>query len=161
MYRYTAAKRRSGTRADCGHVGITPGVNPSGEPMCLRCSGAPISLTCAHCGEETWLAKGATYWQCLLGELIYDLLSGPDGTVPITLQPLSAAIAAMPRAHSRIVWIRANPKVREFLNALGDGTVELTHNSIDDPPQSRTVEYMRDLLVDHHALPQRDRLLAT
>lgn len=161
MYCYTAAKRRSGTCADCGHAGMTPGVNPAGDPTCLRCSGVPISLTCAHCGEETWLAKGATCWQCLLGELIYDLLSGPDGTVQIKLQPLAAAIAAMPRAHSRIVWIRANPKVRELLTALGDGTIALTHEALDDLPRSQTVEYIRDLLVVHHALPPRDRLLAT
>lgn len=67
----------------------------------------------------------------------------------------------MPRAHSRVVWIRANPKVRELLDGLGDGTIALTHEALDDLPGSRTVEYIRNLLVAHDVVPPRDRLLAT
>lgn len=85
MYCYTAAKRRSGICAGCGHVGMTPGIDTFGAPTCLRCSGLPISLTCGGCGDATWLAKGATCWRCLLEEFIHDLLSGPDATVPTKL----------------------------------------------------------------------------
>ncbi|MFD6674722.1 hypothetical protein ACFWDA_10155 [Rhodococcus zopfii] len=129
-------------------------------PTCLRCSGIPLNLTCTRCGKEAYLAKGATCWRCLLDDLVRDLLSGPDGAVSTSLEPLAVAIAAMPRANSGVTWIRANPRVRELLRSLGDGTVDLTHEALDNLPRSRTVEFIRGLLVANDALPPRDRLLA-
>ncbi|WJJ14429.1 Fis family transcriptional regulator (plasmid) [Prescottella equi] len=159
-YCYRAAKRQEGTCVDCGHIGMIPGLDANDEPICLRCSGIPLNITCARCGKEAYLAKGSTCWRCLLDDLVRDLLSGPDGAVSTSLEPLAVAIAAMPRANSGVTWIRANPKVRELLRALGDGTVELTHEALDNLPGSRTVEFIRGLLVANDALPPRDRLLA-
>lgn len=161
MYCYNAARRREGTCTDCGHVGMVPGINAAGEPLCLRCSELPLNLTCTRCRAETWLAKGATCWRCLLDDMVRDLLSGPDGVVTEKLELLVSAIVSMPRANSGVTWIRANPRVREMLSAVGEGTVELTHEALDALPGNRSVEFIRALLVANNALPPRDRLLAT
>lgn len=161
MYCYNAARRREGTCADCGHVGMIPGLNAAGEATCLRCSGVPLQLTCDKCGAEAWLASKATCWRCLLREIVTDLLTGPDGTIAPGLQLLADAICTMPRANSGVTWIRANPKVKDLLRSLGDGSLPLTHDALDQLPQSRTIEYLRGLLVTNGALPPRDRRLAT
>jgi hypothetical protein len=158
---YNAARRREGRCAACGHVGMVPGINTVGEPTCLRCSGVPLKLSCSGCGEEAWLAKGATCWRCLLREMVDGHLSGSDGHVPPALRPMAEAICSMPRPNSGVTWMRANPKVGELLSGLGNGSIKLTHDSLDALPASRTVEYLRALLITHGALPQRDRRLAT
>lgn len=160
-YCYQAAKRREGTCADCDHVGMVPGLNTDGEPICLRCSRIPLDLTCTQCGEEAWLAKGATCWRCLLDDMVRDLLAGPDGVMRDELKAVASAISSMARPNSGVTWIRANPKVRQLLGDLGAGTVELTHDAFDTLPRSRTVEFIRELLVANNALPKRDPLLAT
>jgi hypothetical protein len=59
-----------------------------------------------------------------------------------------------------MTWIRA-PRVHAVLRDLATGTVPLDHGALDAIPPSRTVEYVRGLLVAHGALPDRDRHLAT
>ncbi|ORI25630.1 hypothetical protein BJI47_03080 [Rhodococcus sp. 1168] len=145
----------------CGHIGMVPGLDEDHMPLCLRCSEIPLDLTCTRCGTETWLAKAKTCWRCLLDDIVRDLLSGPDGVVLESLEPLATAIVTMPRANSGVTWIRANPKVRELLAALGDGSVDPTHEALDALPRTRTVEYLRGLMVEHGVVPPRDRLLAT
>jgi integrase len=158
---YTAARRTKGTCADCGHAGLVPGINAARQPTCLRCSGLPLNQTCRGCGDETDLAKGQTCWRCLLTGMTRELLAGPDGTIPPGLEPLATAICSMPRPNSGVTWLRTNPKTRELLHALASGTVDLTHEALDGLPASHTVEYLRGLLVTSHALPPRDRRLAT
>ncbi|WP_445183491.1 hypothetical protein ACTXG6_34220 [Pseudonocardia sp. Cha107L01] len=160
-YCYNAARRQEGRCADCGHVGMVPGLNTHGEPTCLRCGGIPLNLTCEHCGIEAALARGATCWRCLLTEMVEELLTGPGGTVSAKLQPVAHAITSMPRANSGVTWLRGNPRVGELLRALGSGEIALTHAALDELPQSRSVEYIRGLLVENEALPPRDRRLAT
>ncbi|MFR9802652.1 hypothetical protein ACL02T_10155 [Pseudonocardia sp. RS010] len=160
-YCYNAARRREGVCADCGHTGMVPGLNTAGEPACLRCSGVPLMLTCAGCGQEAWLAKGATCWRCLLRDMVHDHLAGPDGQISPALQPMAEALCSMPRANSGVTWMRANPQVGQLLRGLGTGSIELSHEALDALPAGRTVEYLRALLVTHHALPPRDRRLAT
>ena len=58
-----------------------------------------------------------------------------------------------------MTWIRA-PRVHAVLRDLATGTVPLDHGALDAIPPSRTVEYVRGLLVAHGALPDRDRHLA-
>ena len=160
-YCYQAAKRTEGKCAACGHIGMVPGLDEDHMPLCLRCSGLPLDLTCSRCDTETWLAKANTCWRCLLDDIVRDLLSGPDGVVRESLAPLATAIVAMPRANSGVTWIRGNPKVRDLLAAVGDGSVDPTHQALDALPSTRTVEYLRGLMVEHSVLPPRDRLLAT
>ena len=157
---YTAARRTTGTCAECGQAGLVPGLNAAGQPTCLRCSGLPLNQTCRGCGEETELAKGETCWQCLLNAMVHDLLAGPSGAVPAKLEPLAAAICSMPRANSGVTWLRRSPQAVKLLRGLASGTVDLTHEALDGLPASRAVEYLRGLLVTSHALPPRDRRLA-
>ncbi|MER6952291.1 hypothetical protein ABT294_50615 [Nonomuraea sp. NPDC000554] len=160
MYCYQAAKRRVGTCADCGHQGMTPGRNDAGQPTCLSCSHIPLDLTCHQCGIEAWLAKKNTCWACELKTLITSLLAGPDSVVRPELIPLATALAGMQRPNSGVTWIRTNPKVATLLSSLGNGDLPLNHAAFDALPKSQTVEYVRELLIEHAVLPFRDRYVA-
>lgn len=87
------------------------------------------------------------------------MLAGPHGPVPPALEPLALALAAMPRPNSGVTWLRS-PAVAQLLRALASSTTALTHHDLDALPGSRTIEYIRGLLVGQGVLPSRDRRLA-
>ena len=65
----------------------------------------------------------------------------------------------MPSARSGITWLQS-PKVKDLLRRLGRGEIALNHESPDALAASRSVEYLRGLLIEHGMLPARDKYLA-
>jgi hypothetical protein len=159
QYCYLAAKRTRGTCPACDHDGVLPGRDSDGRPTCRPCSGVTLNVDCQECGREDELHSGSRCWACTLRRHVEALLTGPDGSVPPSLQPLVNAIASMTRPNSGVTWLRAAP-VRALLQGLADGSIPLTHQALDQLPVSRTVEYIRGLLVQQSVLPGRDRRVA-
>lgn len=95
----------------------------------------------------------------MLQEQVQTVLAGPNGPVPPALEPLTRALASMPRANSGVTWLRS-PAVQQLLRALASGTIALTHHDLDALPGSRTIEYIRGLLIEQGVLPRRDRRVA-
>ncbi len=56
-------------------------------------------------------------------------------------------------------WVNA-PATTERIRAIATGQVPLTHDGLDQLPESNGREHLRDLLVAHGVLPDRDRTLA-
>jgi len=100
-------------------------------------------------------------YRCRLTDLLARLLAGPDGQIPEHIRPLADALIAMPRPSAGSAWIRRNPAAQQLLRGLANGQVGTTHAALDALPASRTVEYVRGLLVAHGCLPPRDPHLAT
>ena len=100
-------------------------------------------------------------YRCRLTDLLARLLAGPDGQIPEHIRPLADALIAMPRPSAGYAWIRRNPAAQQLLRGLANGQVGTTHAALDALPASRTVEYVRGLLVAHGCLPPRDPHLAT
>ena len=159
QYCYLAAKRTRGTCPACGHDGVLPGRDSDSRPTCRPCSGVTLNVDCQECGREDELHSGGRCWACTLRRHVETLLTAPAGSVPPQLRPLADVIATMPRPNSGVTWLRAAP-VRALLRGLADGSIAMTHQALDELPASRTVEYIRGLLVQQHALPSRDRRVA-
>ncbi|WP_306914757.1 MULTISPECIES: hypothetical protein [unclassified Arthrobacter] len=86
-----------------------------------------------------------------------DLLTDPaTGSIANELIPLAAALKSMKRANSGLTWIRQK-HVTAFLRNLA-AAPEITHETFDELPESRTREYVRGLLTEHGVLPRRDEL---
>ncbi len=154
-YCYQQAKRTRGT-CGCGHTGVLPGVL-DGHPACRRCSGVDVNLDCRICGAEDELYRGGRCQRCELASLVDQLLTNPEfGTIAAELAPVAAALKAMARPNSGITWIRQH-HVTTFLEDLSCAPM-ITHDSLDALPTSRTRDYVRALLVEHGALPQRDEI---
>ncbi|MDP9317774.1 MAG: hypothetical protein M3O94_01625 [Actinomycetota bacterium] len=155
-YCVSAARLREGRCAGCGHDGVLPGLDPAGQLICVSCSAIPLEVRCRRCGAETPLGRTATCWRCLLTARIHELLAGRDGTIPQALQPLATAITTMPSANSGYTWLRSNPRVEQLLTQLATSELALDHRAFDQLPGSRTVEFIRGLLVGQECLPARD-----
>lgn len=160
-YCYDAARQRQGRCTGCDHDGILPGLNPAGEPICVACSGVPLEVCCRRCGQEAPMGRAKICWRCQLSDMLDALLAGPDGQIPDNVRPLADALLDMPRPGSGYAWLRRNPRAQELLRDLATGAVELDHAALDALPPSRTVEYVRGLLVGHDCLSPRDPHLAT
>ncbi len=152
-YCYQQAKRIRGTCA-CGHAGVLPG-RVDGQPACRTCAGITLNIDCVGCGAESELYRDGLCWGCTLGKTVDRLLTNPEtDTIAEALAPLTAALKSMHRPNSGLTWIRQK-HVTDFLKQLAIHP-EITHNSIDSLPRSRTRDYVRGLLVEHGALPHRD-----
>ncbi len=154
-YCYDRAQRTNGSCAACAHEGVLPGTDAEGRPTCRTCSGIRLSVDCARCGIEDILYRAATCWRCALDDEITGVLTGLDGYIPAALVPLAVAVRTMPRPNSGITWL-TNPRVGTVLSDLATGKTELTHEGLDALPASRTVEYIRGLLVEQKTLPARN-----
>ena len=153
-YCYQQAKRTRGTCA-CGHNGVLPG-RVDTLPACRKCSGVQLNVDCIGCGTEGELHSGNRCWSCIL-TLTIDRLLSPDNEPPsAALQVIGTALKSMKRANSGLTWIQQS-HVTAFLQLLAAEPV-ITHARLDELPASRTREYVRGLLVEHHALPRRDEL---
>lgn len=154
-YCYQQAKRTRGICA-CGHEGVLPGLIDN-QPTCRGCSGIRLNVDCRTCGAEDELHSGGRCWTCVLGNVVNDLLTDPNtGSIANDLIPLAAALKSMKRANSGMTWIRQK-HVTAFLRYLAVAP-QITHETFDELPDSRTREYVRGLLTEHGVLPQRDEL---
>lgn len=106
------------------------------------------------------MGRGNRCWRCQLADMISTLLQGPDGLIPEPLQPLAQALIEMPRPNSGCAWLRQNPAAQDLLRQLTQAGTRLSHTDLDQLGGTRTVEYLRGLLVEHGALPPRDRHIA-
>lgn len=156
---HSAARRRRGLCSACGTERMVPGQDSAGNLLCIPCSGLKISLTCEDCGEEAALYQRARCYRCHFKIQLKSLLDDGSGDVSPELRPLFDALVAMKRAESGYQWLR-NPRVRTLLSGLSSGEVELSHAGLDGLEPSRSVEYIRDLLMQVQALPHRDRHVA-
>jgi hypothetical protein len=116
-------------------------------------------VDCISCGAEAELYSGGRCQRCVLGATAQRLLTNPDtGVIAPQLQVIVDALTAMHRPNSGLTWIR-QPHVDRVLRDLARHPT-LTHEVIDQLPAGRTTDYMRNLLVEHDALPSRDERLA-
>jgi hypothetical protein len=156
----TRARRRRGCCAGCNEDRVLPGNGPDGSLLCVDCAGMTLSLRCQECGVEDNLHERGRCPRCVLRSRIGELLQvAPDGDPTAPLRPLFDALVGMTRPLSGLQWLR-NERARALLAALGRDEISLSHQAFDELPPSRTVEYVRELLVTHRLLPCRNRDLA-
>jgi hypothetical protein len=70
-----------------------------------------------------------------------------------------AAIIASPTPRKALNWLRSGAGA-PILAAIATGDMPLTHAALDAHPQPRAADHVRQMLVAHGALPERDEALA-
>jgi hypothetical protein len=95
---------------------------------------------------------------CRLIVAVRPLLSVGDEVRP-ELLPLLTWWGRIDRPESVRSWLARRPAAKDLLRSLADGTVALTHEGLDQIPDTKIVRYMRRVLVASGVLPAHDEHL--
>jgi hypothetical protein len=90
----------------------------------------------------------------VLADRVRDLLTGPDGDVSPQLQPLAGAITQTATPFKTTQWIKQSPAA-QLLARLAAGEQPISHALLDELPPSRTLHYLRQIMVQTGVLPAR------
>jgi hypothetical protein len=97
--------------------------------------------------------------RCSLQTLLGLLFDDGTGRVNPTLVPLVDALAAMEVPRGGLSWL-SRQDTSERIRAIATGEIPLTHDGLDTLAMSNGREHLRELLIAHGILPERDRYLA-
>lgn len=150
---FTAATRTYGTCATCPHEGLLPGLTADALPRCRICSGISTPLDCRTCGREGELYRQGNCSRCVLRKDLTALLGDPPLSSPA--RSLVESLASVERAESIITWMR-NPTVQDLLTRIGNGGLQLSHDTFDALPDNGAVRHLRALCVREGLLETRD-----
>ena len=122
-----------------------------------RLLGVPVDLVCRRCGVEAYQHARKLCPCCLLDDRLDELAAGPAAR---TIAPVLDAMRtpSITVAYSTLVGLR-RPLFARTLSDLAAGRLALDHAALDELPHTDLVDQLRELLVSHHVLPSRDRLL--
>lgn len=156
---YEHVRRHPAECAGCGVVRPLIGSDEQKRPVCGPCSGAPgLDYTCRECGRGGQIHSDRRCFGCVLGERARILLTGPDGDVPAQLQPLLEALSTVTNPATVVKWLGTSRSAR-LLGRLARTGDPITHDLIDDLPQTQALHYVREVLVSSGVLPARNEHL--
>jgi hypothetical protein len=131
------------------------------QPVCVDCAHITQDYHCSRCGTETEHYRQDTCARCSLRDDLTALFR-PGETLEApetTATKLLAALCGAQRPESILTWLRKTG-VRDLLQRLATGEIQLSHEALDQEPSSLRGEHMRSLLIHHKLLPNRDHYLA-
>lgn len=141
--------------AGCGEVRPVRG-GSTARPLCATCTRADPSFwkRCPSCDEQTKLTDGPCA-RCVLRQRLRELLGDPTGAIHPQLQALYDNLGSAERPGTVLGWLKRSKAVA-VLAELGAGRLTLSHDTLDELPAGKPVEYLRAVLVSTGALPARD-----
>jgi hypothetical protein len=81
------------------------------------------------------------------------LLAGPGGEVSAELHPLFVALTTVTNPATVMTWL-GKSRSAQLLGSLVRAGDPVTHDLLDDLPQTQTLHYVREMLVSSGVLPQ-------
>ncbi|MDR7170493.1 hypothetical protein J2W56_004244 [Nocardia kruczakiae] len=183
-----SARARTADCARCGKHYPIGGRDSAGNPLCANCarrwepccrcgrllpvhgrvSDGAVCWTCikaepeyhrgcADCGAVVWVHHGGLCDRCAAPKVLDAAIAGPDGAVRAELEPVRRALAAGdPRA--LLNWLNRR-SVAAMLGRLAVAEGPVTHDTLEEIAPARRTRYLRQLLIAHDVLPDRDRQL--
>jgi hypothetical protein len=135
------------------------GSDEQGRPLCGPCAGAPgLDYTCRECGGGGEIHSGRRCFRCILAERTQTMLAGPGGDVSAQLQPLLEALSTVTNPATVVKWLGTSRSAR-LLGRLARTGDPITHDLLDDLPQTQALHYVREVLVSSGLLPARNEHL--
>jgi hypothetical protein len=143
----------------CGELRVLQNLDGSGRRVCGPCAGVASRRACVRCGKDCGSFRGGLCPRCDLDEQVTALLTGPDGTINQALRPLQHALVDVPKPRSVLGWLHesAGPRI---LAAMAVGELAVSHEALDRLPQTKSLHFLRDLLVAGHVLAPRPTAFA-
>lgn len=150
-------QRRSAPCTACGrHAPLAAGT--PARPLCADCTTPEVWHSCPTCINPDYPHPGQCA-RCLINQRLNELL----GTEPDSLHPglrtLKDNLATTQHPITAQRWL-TKPTVASALSDLAAGRRLLTHEALDELPDSPPLAHLRQVLVSVGALPERDEHLA-
>jgi hypothetical protein len=148
-----ACQRRTAACSACGRLAPVASGTLAG-PLCADCTAPPAWAGCPVCSDPGHPSPGHCS-RCLISRRLDELMGPSPGSLPPGLQALRRDIATAEHPVTAMRWL-TKPSIAPVLSDLAAGRVPLTHQALDDLPQSQALAHLRQTLVAVGALPGRD-----
>ncbi len=128
------------------------------QPLCGDCTRRPAWLAdCVTCNDPDYPHPGECR-RCLVNKRL-DEIMGPDiDNLPPGLRALREDIATAEHHITAMRWV-TKTSVAPILSGLATGRIPLTHEALDELPDTAPLAHIRQTLVSIGALPDRDEQL--
>ncbi|MDG4759404.1 hypothetical protein [Micromonospora sp. WMMD710] len=155
---YENVRRHPAECFNCRQVRPLIARNDEGGSVCGPCVGVDLTYTCRGCGRSGEIHCDERCFHCVLAERLTDLLTGPDGQVAEQLRPLQEALTGVDNPATVVGWL-AKSRSAKLLREFAITPTPLTHNLLDQQPQTQPLHYIREVLVTTGVLPPREEHL--
>jgi hypothetical protein len=129
-------------------------LDEGGRRVCGPCAGVASRYACARCGTDCMRYRDGLCPRCLLDQQVTALLTGPDGTISPVLRPLHRALVEVTEPRSTLNWLRTSTGPG-ILAAMAAGELAVSHDALDRLPQTKPLDFLRDLQVAAGVLTPR------
>jgi hypothetical protein len=151
-----ACQRRWATCSACRrHAPVVSGT--LSDPRCADCTTPAAWLDCPTCADPDHPNPGQCA-RCLVNRRLDELMGPATHTLPPGLQALRRDIATTEHPGTAMRWL-TKPSIAPILSDLATGRTALTHQALDELPDSQPLAHLRQTLVAVGALPERDELM--
>ena len=148
-----ACQRRTAQCCSCGRTApIISGTLT--QPRCEDCTTRAVWHDCPTCSDPSYPHPGQC-GRCLINQRLNEILGPPSASLHPGLQALRHNIATAEHPITAMRWLKKKP-VAPVLADLTAGRRDLTHEALDELPDSPPLAHLRQVLIGVGALPQRD-----
>jgi hypothetical protein len=151
-----ACQRRSAACSACGRrSAIISGT--LADPLCADRTAPAAWRDCPTCSQPDQPNPGRCA-RCLVNRRLEELMGPSPDPLPAGLQALRRDIATTEHPITAMRWL-TKPSVAPVLSDLAAGRTPLTHQALDELPDTPALAHLRQTLVAVGALPERDELM--
>lgn len=151
---YSRLRRNAAPCPTCAQMKVLAFRSNDSQIVCATCAGVPSRFGCTRCGSEEYLT-GSHCGRCRLEDRLGDVLADPNGRVHPALAPLRDHLLSARDPRSAVRWLRREP-IAHTLRAMANGEKAVSHDTINELPQSTRVRYFRRMLIAAGTLPLLD-----
>lgn len=148
-----ACQNRSARCCSCGQTAAVIS-GTLAQPHCQDCTSRAVWHDCPTCSDPSYPHPGQC-GRCLINQRLNKVLGPPSASLHPGLQTLRHNIATAEHPITAVRWL-TNKSVAPVLADLAAGRRDLTHEALDELPDSQPLAHLRQVLVGVGALPQRD-----
>ena len=152
-------RRRPNCCPHCGQTKVLAFHDDQRRPACASCTGNDPIYACPRCGRED-RPYGRLCAVCTLHDRAGALLADASGHIHPQLHPVFDAWMTGKDPRSTLQWFNKTTSSPEILRAMALGELPISHTTFDGLPNTRRVNYIRDLLTATGVLPPYQPLIA-
>lgn len=146
---------KPGVCGRCTRKGLT--IKFRQEALCHACAGKPTQSICQGCGHLEGLYERGHCAGCVLDERLTAILQDLTGEMSARLIRLKNLLLEHPSPEVVLRWIGGSKKAVQILKSLARDELELSHATLDELGEARSISFLRCLLMSSGVLPERSQ----